>query len=318
MRLRNEKGVTMKARWLSRVTVFALVLFVTANGEARTWHVKSDATGDAPTVQAGIDSSTAGDTVLVSCGTYYEHDLVMKSGVCLRGESNEPPCATIDAQHQGTLISCMSTGSSTRIEGITFTKASLRSMLVYGWVTVRDCVFADNGREVVDIHYAAPEFYDCVFYGNGFSTPSYTVFCVFAGANPLFKNCTFVNNCAGIYAAMDSFPLIENCIIAYCQSISLYGYESGFSINCSDLYGNGDAENDSAVVNNFPSCFIADPQFCGISGSGNFYLQSDSPCAPGNHPDGSDCGIIGALPVLCGSVKTETRTWGSVKALYGE
>jgi len=60
----------------------------------------------------------------------------------------------------------------------------------------------------------------------------------------------------------------------------------------------------------------AEPQFCGISGSGNYYLQADSPCAPGNHPDGMDCGTIGALGVECGTVKAKAVTWGSVKALY--
>jgi len=101
----------------------APLLYTTTS--ARTWYIKPDGNGDAPTVQAGIDSAAAGDTVLVACGTYYEHDLIMKSGVCLKGEDSLPLCVTLDAQHQGKLISCMSTGASTRIEGITFTNASL-------------------------------------------------------------------------------------------------------------------------------------------------------------------------------------------------
>ncbi len=227
-----------------------------------------------------------------------------------------PPCVTIDAQHQGTLISCMSTGSSTRIEGITFTNASFQSMLVYGWVTVRDCVFAENDREAVDIHYAELEFYNCVFYSNGFSGPSYTILCVYSVASPLLKNCTFINNYAGIHAAMDSYPRLENCIIAHSQTISLSSYEGAFSISCSNLYDNGNAENDSAIVDDFPSCFIADPQFCGIPGSGNFYLQSDSPSAPGNHPGGLACGLIGAFPVKCGVTDVKSKTFGAIKSLY--
>ncbi|MBN1180535.1 MAG: hypothetical protein JXD18_15105 [Anaerolineae bacterium] len=57
----------------------------------------------------------------------------------------------------------------------------------------------------------------------------------------------------------------------------------------------------------------ADPQFCGVYGSGNLYLQSDSPCAPENN----DCGVqIGAWPVNCGETSARHRTWSAVKALY--
>jgi hypothetical protein len=40
--------------------------------EARTWHILPDGTGDAPTIQAGIDSAVHYDTVLLAPGTYNE------------------------------------------------------------------------------------------------------------------------------------------------------------------------------------------------------------------------------------------------------
>jgi hypothetical protein len=64
--------------------------------------------------------------------------------------------------------------------------------------------------------------------------------------------------------------------------------------------------------------FSLDPQFCGIPGSGNVYLQSDSPCAPGNDPLGGYCGLIGALPVGCGTSDVKKMTWGEIKAGYEE
>jgi len=73
------------------------------------------------------------------------------------------------------------------------------------------------------------------------------------------------------------------------------------------------------LINGEQSCFIgygnfsADPLFCGV---GNYNLRADSPCAPGNHPDGFDCGLIGPLPVGCGTVRVRMMTWGAVKALY--
>jgi hypothetical protein len=65
--------------------------------------------------------------------------------------------------------------------------------------------------------------------------------------------------------------------------------------------------------------FEADPQFCGIDGSGNLFLQSDSPCAPGNPPWLEYCDtlrLIGALPVNCATTPVKATTWGAFKDIY--
>ena len=64
--------------------------------------------------------------------------------------------------------------------------------------------------------------------------------------------------------------------------------------------------------------FILDPEFCGEEGSGNYFLKSTSPCAPGSAPPGFEaCGQIGPLPVGCGAVPVEKTSWGMLKAMYG-
>jgi predicted outer membrane repeat protein len=62
--------------------------------------------------------------------------------------------------------------------------------------------------------------------------------------------------------------------------------------------------------------FSLDPEFCGIDGSGNYFLQSDSPCAPGNTAAPGNCGQIGRHPVSCGTTPPREKSWGATKALF--
>jgi hypothetical protein len=66
-----------------------------------------------------------------------------------------------------------------------------------------------------------------------------------------------------------------------------------------------------------PHDVTACPSFC-FADLGVFDLCSGSPCLPGNHPGGHDCGLIGAMPegCDCGPTGTESTTWGSIKAIY--
>src|SRR5262245_36252312 len=91
-----------------RVASFAIVPALFAGPAlARTWHVRADHTGDAPTIQAGIDSAQAGDEVVLSPGDYtFDSEgtsgdwmISMKAGIVLRGEGDPKSCV-LDAQEQ--------------------------------------------------------------------------------------------------------------------------------------------------------------------------------------------------------------------------
>lgn len=96
----------------------SLLLGPALESSATTWHVP---TPECPSIQAGIEIAAAGDTVLVARGTYYEHDITMKSGVCLAGETGSADGAIIDAQKLGRVIYCEGVDSTTRITGFTIT-----------------------------------------------------------------------------------------------------------------------------------------------------------------------------------------------------
>ncbi len=102
---------------LVRNLVISTVALSAVHVEARTWYIKSDGSGDAPTVQAGIDSAQAGDDVLLAPGVYSWTSqntegvalAGLKSGVTLHGQS-APEVTVLDAQQHGRVIACAAMG----------------------------------------------------------------------------------------------------------------------------------------------------------------------------------------------------------------
>jgi hypothetical protein len=59
---------------------------------------------DHTTIAAALAAAVHGDTVSLAMGTYYEHDLVLPSGVSLVGRSGSPQTVIIDAQNLGRVV----------------------------------------------------------------------------------------------------------------------------------------------------------------------------------------------------------------------
>jgi len=134
--------------------------------------------------------------------------------------------------------------------------------------------------------------------------------------------CTIIGNSTegtsstvGIELGPTSRGTVASTIIAWNRG-GLPCRGSSLQFSCSNLYGN--SGGDTLCGTDLGGNFSADPQFCGVdpAASLNLSLQQDSPCAPGNHPAGSACGLIGARPIGCEAVAIEQSTWGKVKTLY--
>jgi|GEM_PF-1545245 len=82
--------------------VLLQLLLMPAAGQARTWLVKQDGSGDCTTIQACVDSAQVGDTVLVYPGTYEEH-ITISSAISLIGQSGSS-VTIIDGTNTGRCI----------------------------------------------------------------------------------------------------------------------------------------------------------------------------------------------------------------------
>ncbi len=110
-------------------------------------------------------------------------------------------------------------------------------------------------------------------------------------------------------------PLTARNIVV--RSIGGYGIDCGLAhqVTCNLMLANElgafkDCEEQELFGN-----FEADPKFCDAA-TDDFTLAADSPCLPGNHPEGIECGLIGALRERCPAVPVSSVSWGRIKARF--
>jgi hypothetical protein len=177
---------------------------VASTVSAETWVVLPDSSGDAPTIQAGIDSAVAGDTVMVMCGTYHEHDIQIKSGIYLTSATGLADCVTISADTLGRVFYCGGVDASTNIVGFTATNGLKRDESGGGMycdgsdARFTNCTFHINHSDVsagaAYLYMGSPVFTGCVFSSNTvMDTCDGGAIRAYRGA-PVFTGCTFLDN----------------------------------------------------------------------------------------------------------------------------
>jgi hypothetical protein len=189
-------------------------------------------------------------------------------------------------------------------------------------IVISNCQFLENesyygGSAVVCFYSLTNVSLDyCTFAGNSAAAQWAGVIDLWGSSDPItslsMSNCTVVGNSGGIGWLSDSNDIIEKTIVAYNGWSLIHA-----SLSCCDVYGNdagdwvGDIAGQLGANGNFPAC----PSFCA---AGDYRLCDESPCAPGNHPDGVDCGLIGAWDVgcACGPSASQPSSWGGIKSLY--
>jgi hypothetical protein len=290
---------------------------------SRTWHVRNDGTGDAPTVQAAIDSAVAGDTITLAKGLFSADSMITcptKNDLVINSEAGPDSTSLLFGGSSGFLKIVYCGGLS--IEGILFRDApgSALSVSMSSRIAVSNCRFFNNGHyygksalmfewcDSIDVH-------DSVWGGNRGGVMFYE-----EDSNILIYNNTFLGdvsheiNLNGVINCS-----ISNSIVSG-SSYGIIGIASNLTMACNNVYNN----TENYAITAFPDPtgqngnISVDPQFCSIDpvAYNNYHLQSDSPCAPGNHPSGYACGLIGCESVGCATTGTEKTSWSKVKQLF--
>jgi hypothetical protein len=302
------------------ILAVTIMLVPTGSIFARTWHVPDDA----PTIQAGIDSAAAGDTVMVECNTYYESNIQFwKSGIVLTSETGQPDCVTIDPNqfHRALFISTVD--SNTVVNGLTLTNGWQTSggalVTNNSSVKIMNCILsgntASNSGGAIQMNAATPTFTNCLIAGNsagnrGGGLASWT-------STPVFRNCTFSSNSAadGGHVFSDAgvnSPILSNTILAFSGAGGAVHCAGSNQLTITHCCIFGNAGGDS-LCGNYSQNLFTDPGFCGAGNPAQPYsVHESSPCAPSFNPWGE---WIGAYESGCPS-PAEPVGWGNVKKMF--
>jgi len=167
---------------------------------------------------------------------------------------------------------------------------------------------------------------DCLFVGNGTDGWGGAIL-AYQGEVEVIGNTIAFNEAdlgAGVYVDVWQGTLtLERNIIAMNGSegtgFGVYGDDGSVPavVRCNDVWGNqgGEYGGSSPDETGMNGNLSLDPLFCD-PGVRDLTLHAGSPCLAGQHPDGVDCGLIGALGQGCGTVSVETASWAEVKAKY--
>jgi len=320
--------------------------------QARTWQVPLDA----PTIQAGIDSASVGDEVVVACDTYYEHDIELKSGVTLLSATGQSDCTIIDAQGMGRVFICVGVDETAGIIGFTLT-GGLAAGVYPGYLgggiycenaspTISRCQIqgnaADYGGGLYCNDNSMPLLDHCLFGNNSSLTMGGGVYC--HGSSPALEFCTISDNRAdsggdGMYCANVSRPALAHCTIHGNDGDGLLLYDdSGPTLdNCLIAFNGGQAcACDVSSVPTLECCdlfgnlgdwvgLIAAQENLATNISVDPVFCADEPAdeqdwsLSSNSPcvaPQTPCDLIGAWGADCTVDVATDMTWGGIKALY--
>jgi hypothetical protein len=257
----------------------------------RNWIIRPDGSGDAPTIQAGVDSAASFERVILEAGVFAgpgNYDIDFHGKPVTLSARDESTVAVIDCGGNGRAFDFHSGESnSTRVVG----------------VRVVNGMSAGDGGAILCEQGASPTLVNCLISRSSAAGDGGAIAALDSSA-AVIQGCTFVDNesnsGAAVYIAPSSGCELKNCVIAFNQGVGVvYLGDNSNAIECSDVYSNSEA--DYLTTLDFSSSnnnFSVDPQFCDTAAL-DFELLYTTSCKS----DATPCGEwVGATRIGCFSV----------------
>jgi parallel beta-helix repeat protein len=236
------------------------------------------------TIADGLGAAVAGDTVLVAIGTYLEHDLILPSGVILRGATGDPGDVVIDGERLGRCVYGAGLDATTRLEAMTLTNGLPAwgstphnswgggLMVDGGSLTVTSCVFRANETAIGGGAYIIGQgsllVEDCLFDRNEASEDAGML--IRGVCDPIVRRCTFTggDQCmagGGLGVVVTGDALVEDCTITNNTvletggGLEIYGSGGRVTVRNCEISGNSASIGGGGVfVGNGGQAFLED------------------------------------------------------------
>lgn len=283
--------------------ILALILSLAGSAGAATWTVDDSGGADYTKIQSAIDNASAGDTIYVYSGIYYEN-IVINKGIFLQGERAD--VTTIDGRGIGDAISncndnfnCIGI-SSFAIDGFTIKSYDATALRFYSKTTTISGIIKNN--IVKDSAYGINAGLNCnleiinnLIYnnrnsantdGNGvdiaFNTPY--------GVSSIIKSNTIVDNYHGIWVYNANTVIVNNIVVNNSggQNVESTGIDhhggGTIYISYNDVYGND--VNYRADASPGLGDISIDPIFI-YPTTNDYHLLAGSPCIDAGTNEGA-------------------------------